>query len=267
MEMQPQISQEHRLTLVDWLMEVHTHCRFCLETLHPTVAIIGHHLMSEIVMLNQLQLVGLTSPLIASKCKEVGHANADKLIISAGNPFDDSVLLAMETQILKSLNCQIKMPLGHTFPVRFKRAAHADKKIAHAACHSLEGTLLSCDPQRKCKPSELAAALTFFARHYSVGHAPWSQTLAKCTGHTNEDVVPVAPAILKAKSRWASAKAKSAGSQDANVHVNKKCSVCFGGVALIDFQLDFRASHLTVLHLIRPCTANLAWRTMEGGET
>ena len=134
----------------------------------------------------------------------------------------------METQILKTLEYQITQPSAHTFLLRYLKAAHADKAMSQLACYLLDGTLLSYS-MLEFRPSQLAAASVFLARHAS-GRHPWSPTLLKYTGYLDEDVRPVARALLEEKSAVAP-----------DLHaVNKKYSSSRNGnVASVRLSCDF----------------------------
>lgn len=71
MESQPHINERMRSILVDWLVEVHLKFKLVPETLYLTVNLIDRYLEREEVSRPKLQLVGVTSLLIASKYEEI----------------------------------------------------------------------------------------------------------------------------------------------------------------------------------------------------
>lgn len=71
MESQPHINERMRSILVDWLVEVHLKFKLVPETLYLTVNIIDRFLENNEVTRPHLQLVGVTSLLIASKYEEI----------------------------------------------------------------------------------------------------------------------------------------------------------------------------------------------------
>lgn len=71
MENQPHINERMRSILVDWLVEVHLKFKLVPETLYLTVNLIDRFLEREKVSRPRLQLVGVTSLLIASKYEEI----------------------------------------------------------------------------------------------------------------------------------------------------------------------------------------------------
>lgn len=71
MENQPHINERMRSILVDWLVEVHLKFKLVPETLYLTVNLIDRYLERQEVSRPKLQLVGVTSLLIASKYEEI----------------------------------------------------------------------------------------------------------------------------------------------------------------------------------------------------
>ena len=71
MEAQPHINERMRSILVDWLVEVHLKFKLVPETLYLTINLIDRYLERKEVSRPKLQLVGVTSLLIASKYEEI----------------------------------------------------------------------------------------------------------------------------------------------------------------------------------------------------
>ena len=71
MENQPHINERMRSILVDWLVEVHLKFKLVPETLYLTINLIDRYLERREVSRPKLQLVGVTSLLIASKYEEI----------------------------------------------------------------------------------------------------------------------------------------------------------------------------------------------------
>lgn len=71
MENQPHINERMRSILVDWLVEVHLKFKLVPETLYLTINLIDRYLERCEVSRPKLQLVGVTSLLIASKYEEI----------------------------------------------------------------------------------------------------------------------------------------------------------------------------------------------------
>lgn len=134
----------------------------------------------------------------------------------------------MEEKILKSLEYQITIPSAHAFLVRFLKAGHADKKIVQLSCFIMDGTLQSYTLLHYL-PSQLAAAAVFISRRV-VGRNGWSPTLLNYSEYCEEEILPVARAILQAKQ-----------SADPELRaVNKKyASTRYGSVSSNPLLIDF----------------------------
>lgn len=134
----------------------------------------------------------------------------------------------MEEKILKTLEYNITVPSAHVFLVRYLKAGHADKKIVQLSCFLLDGTLQSYNLLHYL-PSQLAAAAVFIARR-TVGRNGWSPTLLNYADYCEEEIIPVARAILAEKSN-----------QNPELRaVNKKyASQRYGAVASTSFLNDF----------------------------
>lgn len=71
MHLQPEINAKMRAILVDWLIEVHRKFELMPETLYLTINIVDRFLALKVVPRRELQLVGISSMLIACKYEEI----------------------------------------------------------------------------------------------------------------------------------------------------------------------------------------------------
>lgn len=228
MESQPHINERMRSILVDWLVEVHLKFKLVPETLYLTVNLIDRYLERKEVSRPKLQLVGVSCLLIASKYEEIYPPELRDLVYICDRAYARNEIIEMEETILKSLEYQITIPSAHAFLVRYLKAGHADKKIVQISCYILDGTLQSYNLLHYL-PSQLAAAAVFVARR-TVGRNSWSPTLLKYASYCEEDIMPVARAVLAEKS----------SSSPELRAVNKKyTSSKYGGVANTVLQCDF----------------------------
>lgn len=160
------------------------------------------------------------SPL-AFACPHSFHSICDRAYTRAD-------IIDMEEKILKTLEYQITIPSAHAFLVRFLKAGHADKKIVQLSCYLLDGTLQNYGLLQYL-PSQLAAAVVFIARRH-VGRNGWSPTLLNTSDYCEEEVIPIARAILHAK-QTASSELKAVG--------KKYASSRYGQVSSTSLPLDF----------------------------
>jgi len=69
--LQPEINEKMRAILVDWLIDVHSKFELSPETLYLTINIIDRFLAVKTVPRRELQLVGISAMLMASKYEEI----------------------------------------------------------------------------------------------------------------------------------------------------------------------------------------------------
>ena len=68
---QDDITEKMRTVLMDWLVEVHLKFKLGCSTLYITLNIIDRYLSKEKIMRKKLQLLGVSSMLIACKFEEI----------------------------------------------------------------------------------------------------------------------------------------------------------------------------------------------------
>lgn len=71
MHTQPEINEKMRSILIDWLVEVHVKFDLSPETLYLTINLIDRFLSLKTVPRRELQLLGVSALLIASKYEEI----------------------------------------------------------------------------------------------------------------------------------------------------------------------------------------------------
>jgi len=229
MENQTHINERMRSILVDWLVEVHLKFKLVPETLYLTVNLIDRYLERREVSRPKLQLVGVTALLIASKYEEIYPPELRDLVYICDRAYSRDEILGMEETVLKTLEYQITIPSAHAFLVRYLKAAHADKRIVQLSCYVLDGTLQSYALLHYL-PSQLAAAAVLIARR-CVGRNSWSPTLLRYAQYCEEDILPVARAVLAEKSSVSTEELRA---------VNKKYSSSrYGEVARMEILSDF----------------------------
>lgn len=172
--------------------------------------------------------MGVTSLLIASKYEEIYPPELRDLVYICDRAYTRKEIIEMEEQILKTLEYNITIPSAHAFLVRFLKAAHADKRIVQLSCYILDGTLQSYNLLHYL-PSQLAAAAVFIARR-TVGRNSWSPTLLRYAIYREEEIVPVARAVMAEKSSAA---------QELRAVNKKYTSSRYGGVANLALSSDF----------------------------
>ena len=84
---QNDINQAMRSILVDWLVEVGIEYRLSSDTLFLSVAFVDRFLSLRTLKRNTLQLVGITSMLVASKYEEIYAPNIEEFCFITDNTY------------------------------------------------------------------------------------------------------------------------------------------------------------------------------------
>lgn len=199
---QPHINEVIRTILIDWLVDVHSKFKLVPEALYLTVNLIDRYLEKTVVDRATLQLVGITCLSIASKYEEIYPPEMCELVRICDNTYTRQEILGMEKIILETLEYRVTAPSAHAFLARYLKAAHASKKMVHLACYLLDSSLQNYRLLQYL-PSQLASAAVMIARNHC-GRNLWSPTLRNFAEYDEEDIVPVAHALLTAKASEAS---------------------------------------------------------------
>ncbi|KAL0459065.1 UNVERIFIED_CONTAM: Cyclin-B1-4 [Sesamum latifolium] len=95
-----------RAILVNWLIEVHKKFELMPESLYLTVNIVDRFLSVKTVPRRELQLVGISSMLIACKYEEIWAPEVSDFIAISDNAYVREQVLLMEKAILGKLECE-----------------------------------------------------------------------------------------------------------------------------------------------------------------
>lgn len=85
-----------RAILVDWIIEVHLKFKLLPETLFITVSLIDRYLEQVQIKRTNLQLVGVTAMLIASKYEEIYAPEVKDFVYITDNAYTKDEILQME---------------------------------------------------------------------------------------------------------------------------------------------------------------------------
>lgn len=141
MDYQVDINVKMRAILVDWLVEVHMKFKLNLETLYLCVNIIDRYCSLEQVLRTKLQLIGVTSLLLACKHEEIYPPEVRDCVYITDRAYDRQEVLDMEQTILRVLNWRLYRPTAYSFLDRFLSLTKASPMTRHAATYYLERTL------------------------------------------------------------------------------------------------------------------------------
>ncbi|GJP34151.1 hypothetical protein CLOM_g18609 [Closterium sp. NIES-68] len=133
MNQQADINDKMRAILLDWLIEVHLKFKLMPETLFLTANLIDRYLSLAPVRRRNLQLVGVTAMLIASKYEEIWAPEVRDFVYISDNAYSKEEVISLEKDMLNALRFHLTVPTPYVFASRFLKAAAAATAAAAAA--------------------------------------------------------------------------------------------------------------------------------------
>ena len=104
MDNQEDINEKMRAILIDWLIEVHLKFKLLPETLYLTINLLDRYLSLEQVTRQKLQLLGVTSMLIACKYEEIYPPIVKDFVYITDNAYTKEEILVMERRVLEKVD-------------------------------------------------------------------------------------------------------------------------------------------------------------------
>lgn len=190
MDFQPELNHKMRAILVDWLIEVHRKFELMPESLYLTINILDRFLSVKTVPRRELQLVGISSMLIACKYEEIWAPEVNDFIHISDSAYARDQILQMEKAILGKLEWYLTVPTPYVFLVRYiKASVPNDQEMENMAFFFAELGLMSYKTTITCCPSMLAASSVYAARSTLNKSPLWTQTLQHHTGYSEDQLM------------------------------------------------------------------------------
>ncbi|KAF6176247.1 hypothetical protein GIB67_023538 [Kingdonia uniflora] len=192
-KIQKDVTTNMRGVLVDWLVEVAEEYHLVSDTLYLTVSYIDRFLSSNALNRQKLQLLGVSSMLIASKYEEITPPHVEDFCYITDNTYTKEEVVKMETDILKFLKFEMGNPTIKTFLRRFTRAAQDDcnsqsLQLEFLGCYLAELSLLDYSCVRFL-PSVIAASVIFLSKFTIEPKThPWSSALQQQSKYRPSDL-------------------------------------------------------------------------------
>jgi len=111
--LQRDITKGMRGILIDWLVEVSEEYKLVPDTLYLTVYLIDRFLSRNYIERQRLQLLGITSMLVASKYEEICAPRVEEFCFITDNTY--TKVLKMEGQVVNDLGFHLSVPTTKTF--------------------------------------------------------------------------------------------------------------------------------------------------------
>ncbi|KAK3220953.1 hypothetical protein Dsin_014923 [Dipteronia sinensis] len=196
MSIQTDITPLMRGILINWLIEVHFKFELMQETLYLMVTLLDRYLSQVQIKKNEMQLVGLTALLLASKYEDFWHPRIKDLISVSAESYTRDHMLRMEKLMLKTLKFRLNVPTPYVFMLRFLKAAQSDTKLEHLAFYLIELSLIEYEAL-KFKPSLLCASAIYVARCTLQMTPVWTPLLGKHARYDVSQIRDCAEMILR----------------------------------------------------------------------
>lgn len=153
------------------------------ETLFLSISVLDKFLSLKRVDRTQLQLIGITSLLIASKYEEIYAPEINDIVFVTDNAYNKEQILDCEETILETLDFSVTFPSSLHYLRRFSKAAGSDI-VVHTLCKYLCEIALLDVKLLKFYPSEIAAGSVYLAQAMTNKFPLWSPTLEHYTKYS-----------------------------------------------------------------------------------
>jgi len=184
-----EITEKMRTILIDWLIQVHQKFNLLQETLYLTVYTIDRYLDKEQVKRSDLQLVGVTAMLLASKYEEMYAPEVADFVYITDNAYSKEKIKKMEQKMMRTLEFDFSNPLCLQFLRRNSKAGEVNAIKHTLAKFLMELSLISYN-LTKSYPSEIAAAALFLSIKL-IDSSEWTPTLEHYSGYSEDEILPV----------------------------------------------------------------------------
>jgi G2/mitotic-specific cyclin-B, other len=189
-QVQTDINAKMRAVLLDWLVDVHFKFKLYPETLFLTVNLIDRYLETAPINRKKLQLVGVTAMFIAAKYEEIYAPDVKDFAYVTDSAYTKAEILAMEGNILMTLDFHITVSSPLRFLTRYARLAELTNREFIMARYLLELALIDYQ-MLKFGPSELACAAIYLVQKLFKKET-WSAQLQRMLGYSEKAVRPCA---------------------------------------------------------------------------
>ncbi|KAF8073024.1 CYCB2-3 [Scenedesmus sp. PABB004] len=198
MDRQPDINEKMRAILIDWLVEVHLKFKLMPESLFLTINLIDRYLAVRQVTRKNLQLVGVTAMLVASKYEEIWAPEVRDFVYISDKAYTRAQILSTEKDMLAALGYNLSLPTSYQFLARLLKAAgvHYEKHLALFVAYCAELCLVEHGMLRHSY-SELAAGIMYVALRAFKKDDPYPPALAAHAAHGKADVLHVAKEVVR----------------------------------------------------------------------
>jgi cyclin B len=211
MKNQPEINERMRLILIDWLIQVHLKFSLFQETLYLTISIIDRYLEVVKVKKHDLQLVGVTAMLIASKYEEMYAPEVKDFVYITDNTYSAEQIRVMERDMMYKLEYVFGNPLPLHFLRRNSKAAEVTPEMHTMAKFLMELCLPDYAMLHFLPSQQAAASLWLTMKLHEVGS--WDAKMAHYSTYSEVDLKPCVKRIAELVMKMGTAKQQAVRSK------------------------------------------------------
>ncbi|XP_071731407.1 G2/mitotic-specific cyclin C13-1-like [Rutidosis leptorrhynchoides] len=192
-KVQKDVTVNMRGVLVDWLVEVAEEYKLLSDTLYLTVSYIDKFLSTNVLNRQRLQLLGVSSMLIAAKYEEISPPHTEDFCYITDNTYTKQEVVKMEADVLKALKFEMGNPTVKSFLRRFTKVAQEDYETPNLHLEFLGYYLAELSLLEygclKFLPSIVAASVMFLSRFTLKPNLhPWNLALEQLCGYKPSDL-------------------------------------------------------------------------------
>lgn len=185
MDKQPHVNSKMRAILVDWLIDVHKKYKLRPETLFLAISLVDRFLEKRSTLRRHLQLVGVTSLLIAAKFEELYPPQIQDFVYVTDKAYSKEEVIRMEVSMLTTLDFVICRPTAVNFLERYQCVNGCTDAHRDLAQYLLELTLVDYK-MVKYPPSHLAAAAVLLSNKLLRRQPSWPPAAVRHTRLTEQ---------------------------------------------------------------------------------
>ncbi|AFP65221.1 cyclin B (nucleomorph) [Chroomonas mesostigmatica CCMP1168] len=141
MKYQSDINLKMRAILIDWLIDVHLKFKLNPKTLFMSMNILDRFLSSKKIIRQKLQLLGVTTLLVASKYEEIYAPETRDFVYISDNVYSQEDIFKMESLICTALKFEFSYPSVLSFLAHFLKILNSKKEIIFLSNYFMELTL------------------------------------------------------------------------------------------------------------------------------
>lgn len=183
-----EINDRMRQVLVDWLVEIQESFQLAHETLYLAVTMTDLYMARREVSRDEMQLVGATAVLLASKFYERWPPYTDDLVFVCDEAYSREQFLETEMKLIQALDFDINLPVSYLFLRRYSKVMNFTMPQLTLARYVLELSLM--EYKFIDVPASKMASATFL---WSLLHfdMDWNTSLSYHTSYQKKELLEI----------------------------------------------------------------------------